>query len=120
KAYVYRILKNPAAAGTYRPRRQAGKRMVPDGEPIPGHYTAVVTEAKWNDAQAVALAERRAARGLDHHGIRQRLRERFRYSEDRARVLTIEAGSPVPPRQPVEPAPKRLKYDLRDAMDEGL
>jgi DNA invertase Pin-like site-specific DNA recombinase len=51
KAYVHRILTNPAAMGTYQPRRQEGKREVNDGEPVPGFYPAIVTEAEWREAQ---------------------------------------------------------------------
>jgi DNA invertase Pin-like site-specific DNA recombinase len=67
KAYVYRILENPAAMGTYRPNRQEGKKVVPDGEPIPGHYPAVVTEAEWHEAQA-ALQRRAGGRGAGRTG----------------------------------------------------
>jgi DNA invertase Pin-like site-specific DNA recombinase len=49
-AYVYRILTNPAAMGSYQPQRQEGKRSVPDGAPIPNHYPAVVTEEQWQRA----------------------------------------------------------------------
>jgi DNA invertase Pin-like site-specific DNA recombinase len=52
KAYVYRILTNPAAMGTYQPMRQDGKRVVPDGEPIPNFYPAVVSEEEWRQARA--------------------------------------------------------------------
>jgi DNA invertase Pin-like site-specific DNA recombinase len=52
RPYVYRILANPAAMGTYQPQRQEGKRVVPEGLPIPGYYPAVVTEEEWNEAQA--------------------------------------------------------------------
>jgi DNA invertase Pin-like site-specific DNA recombinase len=52
KAYVYRILNSPAAMGTYQPQKQEGKKSIPDGEPIPGHYPAVVEEEVWHAAQA--------------------------------------------------------------------
>jgi DNA invertase Pin-like site-specific DNA recombinase len=52
RAYIHRILTNPAAMGTYQPHRQDGKRLVPDGAPIPAHYPAVVTEQVWREAQA--------------------------------------------------------------------
>lgn len=67
KAYVYRILTNPAAMGTYQPQKQAGKRVVPDGEPIPGYYPAIVTEDEWNDAQA-AIQRRGGGRGAGRKG----------------------------------------------------
>jgi DNA invertase Pin-like site-specific DNA recombinase len=51
KAFVYRILTNPAAMGTYQPMRQDGKRVVPDGEPIPSYYPPVISEAEWREAQ---------------------------------------------------------------------
>jgi DNA invertase Pin-like site-specific DNA recombinase len=56
KAYVYRILTNPAAMGTYQPMRQEGKKVVPDGDPIPSYYPKVVEEAEWQQAQAALLA----------------------------------------------------------------
>jgi len=56
KAYVYRILTNRAAMGTYQPFRQDGKRMVPDGEPIPGFYPAIVNEEEWREAQSAIMA----------------------------------------------------------------
>jgi DNA invertase Pin-like site-specific DNA recombinase len=56
KAYVYRILTNPAAMGTNQPNRQEGKKVVPDGEPIPNYYPAVVSEQEWQDVQAALRA----------------------------------------------------------------
>jgi DNA invertase Pin-like site-specific DNA recombinase len=52
KGYVYRILSNPAAMGAYQPNRQDGKKVVPDGPPIPNHYPAVITEEEWQETQA--------------------------------------------------------------------
>jgi len=62
KAYVYRILNSTAAMGTYQPCKQEGKHVVADGEPIPNHYPAVITEAEWNETQA---AMQRRAGGKD-------------------------------------------------------
>jgi DNA invertase Pin-like site-specific DNA recombinase len=70
KAYVYRILTNPAAMGTYQPQRQEGKKVVPDGEPIPNHYPAVVTEAEWNEAQA-EIHRRAGGRGAGRKGAEE-------------------------------------------------
>jgi DNA invertase Pin-like site-specific DNA recombinase len=61
KAYVYKILSSPAAMGTYQPHRQLGRKWVPDGAPIPGHYPAVVSQEEWEAAQA---AIQKRARGL--------------------------------------------------------
>jgi hypothetical protein len=52
KAYVYKLISSPAAMGTYQPQRQEGKKSVPDGEPIPEHYPAIITEGEWREAQA--------------------------------------------------------------------
>jgi hypothetical protein len=52
KAYVYLILSSPAAMGSYQPRRQDGKRVVPDGEPIAGFFPEVVSEDVWHAAQS--------------------------------------------------------------------
>jgi DNA invertase Pin-like site-specific DNA recombinase len=70
KAYVYRILTNPAAMGTYQPHKQDGKTVVPDGEPIPKHYPAVVTEKVWHEAQA-AIQRRSGGRDAGRKGAEE-------------------------------------------------
>src|SRR5262249_8629295 len=72
KRYVHKILSEPAAMGAYQPRRiergrRQGRRSVPDGEPIPNHYPAVVTEAEWREAQA-ALHARADGKGAGRVG----------------------------------------------------
>jgi hypothetical protein len=57
KAYVRHILTSPAAMGTYQPKRREGNRLIPDGDPIPNYYPAVVTAEEWHDAQE-AIAQR--------------------------------------------------------------
>src|SRR5262249_20163977 len=47
KAYVYRILANPAAMGTHQPQRREGRKYVPSGEPIPDYYPPGVREEGW-------------------------------------------------------------------------
>lgn len=42
--------------GTHQPNKQPGKGVVPDGEPIPNYYPAVVTEQEWHAAQAALQA----------------------------------------------------------------
>ena len=69
KAYVYRILTNPAAMGTYQPQRQEGKKVVPDGAPIPGYYPAIVTEDEWQEANAAIKA--RATYGAGRKGAEE-------------------------------------------------
>jgi DNA invertase Pin-like site-specific DNA recombinase len=56
KAYVHRILTNPAAMGSYQPHKQNGKGVIPDGSPISGYYPAVVTAEEWQQAQAALQA----------------------------------------------------------------
>jgi DNA invertase Pin-like site-specific DNA recombinase len=56
KAYVYRILRSPAAMGTYEPQRHDGKKAVPDGPPIPAYYPAVVTAEEWREARGAVQA----------------------------------------------------------------
>jgi DNA invertase Pin-like site-specific DNA recombinase len=56
KAYVHRILTNPAAMGSYQPNKQNGRSVIPDGDPIPNYYPAVITEAEWREAQAALQA----------------------------------------------------------------
>jgi DNA invertase Pin-like site-specific DNA recombinase len=51
KAYVYRILSNPAAMGTYQPCKQVGAKRVTDGEPIPDYFPAVVDAEEWHQVQ---------------------------------------------------------------------
>jgi DNA invertase Pin-like site-specific DNA recombinase len=66
-AYVFKILTSPAAMGTYQPHREEGKRSVPDGDPIPNLYPAVVTEAEWLEVQA-AISGRGNGRGAGRKG----------------------------------------------------
>jgi DNA invertase Pin-like site-specific DNA recombinase len=70
KAYVYRILANPAAMGTHQPQRQEGKRSVPHGEPIPNYYPPVVSEEEWREAQA-AIQGRAGGRGAGRKGAEE-------------------------------------------------
>jgi DNA invertase Pin-like site-specific DNA recombinase len=56
KAYVYRILTNPAAMGAHQPNKQNGRGVIPDGPPIPNYYPAVVSEEEWREAQAALQA----------------------------------------------------------------
>jgi hypothetical protein len=53
RAYVGLILKDRRATGEYQPRKQNGE---PDGDPIPGYFPAVVTEAEWFAARAGAAS----------------------------------------------------------------
>jgi DNA invertase Pin-like site-specific DNA recombinase len=55
RSYVHLLLKDRRAVGEYRPMR-AG---VPDGDPIPNYYPAVVTEDEWLAARAGAAQRRR-------------------------------------------------------------
>jgi hypothetical protein len=68
KAYVYRILANPAAMGTYQPCRQEGKKSVPDGEAIEGYYPAVVSAEDWRAARAALAGRDFGGRGAGRRG----------------------------------------------------
>jgi DNA invertase Pin-like site-specific DNA recombinase len=57
RTYVATILRDRRALGELQPRRADGE---PDGEPIPGYFPAVVTEAEWLAARA--STERRRGR----------------------------------------------------------
>jgi DNA invertase Pin-like site-specific DNA recombinase len=68
KAFVYaRVLTSPAAAGTYQPHRQDGKRVVPDGAPIYGFYPSVVSQEEWDSAQA-AIQSRNGGQAAGRKG----------------------------------------------------
>lgn len=41
-SYLQHILRNRAIMGEYQPHRMDGKQRVPDGEPIPNYYPAIV------------------------------------------------------------------------------
>jgi DNA invertase Pin-like site-specific DNA recombinase len=69
-AYVAKILSSPAAMGTYQPQRQEGRKYVPDGEPIPGYYPAIITEEEWLEAQD-AIASRASGRGAGRKGAEE-------------------------------------------------
>lgn len=70
KAYVYRILTNPAAMGTLQPKKLHGKKFIPDGEPIPNYYPAVVTSEEWNSAQN-AIKKRAGGRSAGRRGAEE-------------------------------------------------
>jgi DNA invertase Pin-like site-specific DNA recombinase len=55
RSYVAKVLDNRAALGEYQPRRGHRGRS-PDGEPIPGYFPAVVTEAEWHRAHSAKQA----------------------------------------------------------------
>lgn len=65
RAYVYRILANPAAMGTYQPCRYEGNRKIADGEPIPGYYPAIISEEEWREAQTAMMGR---DGGFELHG----------------------------------------------------
>jgi DNA invertase Pin-like site-specific DNA recombinase len=67
RPYVYRILTNPAAMGSQQPQRQEGKKMVPDGPPIPNYFPPIVSEDQWNEAQA-CIQRRTLGRGAGRKG----------------------------------------------------
>lgn len=60
RAYVGIILRDRRAVGEYQPRK--GKKRLPDGEPVPNYFPAVVTEQEFFAARAGA-----AERG-EYHG----------------------------------------------------
>jgi DNA invertase Pin-like site-specific DNA recombinase len=60
RASVGKILLNRHAVGDYQPRK--GRDRVPDGDPVPNYYPAVVTEAEFYAARS-AMADRRGRPG---------------------------------------------------------
>jgi DNA invertase Pin-like site-specific DNA recombinase len=60
--YVRKILRDPAAMGTFQPRRMEGKALRPIGNPIPGYFPAAVDEETWRQASERHL-DRRWKRG---------------------------------------------------------
>jgi DNA invertase Pin-like site-specific DNA recombinase len=64
--YVQRVL-GPPAKGCYQPRHRDGYNRPLAGEPIPGYYPAVVTEAEWEAAQA-AVESRRTTQKAGRRG----------------------------------------------------
>jgi DNA invertase Pin-like site-specific DNA recombinase len=62
RPYVAKVLRSRAAVGEYEPHARQGKKRVPDGDPVPGYYPAVITEQEW-DAARGALASRRGKGG---------------------------------------------------------
>jgi DNA invertase Pin-like site-specific DNA recombinase len=63
RAYVAKILKDRRALGEYQPRR--GRK--PEGDPVPGYFPAVVTEAEFLAARAGAEQRRRMPGRVAHH-----------------------------------------------------
>jgi DNA invertase Pin-like site-specific DNA recombinase len=62
RSYVAKLLSNPAVMGQYQPYTGRGRKRQPDGNPIPGYYPAVVTEAEWFAARG-AMVNRRGKAG---------------------------------------------------------
>ena len=60
RGYIGLILRDRRAIGEYQPRK--GKKRVPDGDPVPGYFPAVVSEQEFYAARAGA-AERGQLRG---------------------------------------------------------
>lgn len=50
RSYVAKILDNRAALGEYQPMKGRHQRT-PDGEPVPGYWPPVVTQAEWDRAR---------------------------------------------------------------------
>jgi DNA invertase Pin-like site-specific DNA recombinase len=68
RSYVAKILSNPAVIGHYQPYTGRGRKRRPDGEPIPGYYPAVVSEAEWHAARGALVARRgKAGRSPKNH-----------------------------------------------------
>ncbi|MBA4065460.1 MAG: hypothetical protein C0501_17450 [Isosphaera sp.] len=72
-SYVAHILKSRAAVGEYHPHKGAWskekpKARVPDGDPIPGFFPAVVTDDEWHATRA-AVESRRKAVGQRGHTV---------------------------------------------------
>jgi DNA invertase Pin-like site-specific DNA recombinase len=54
KTYVTHLLRTRQTLGEYQPRKgRNGRSMVPDGDPIPGFYPAVITPEEWERTQAL-------------------------------------------------------------------
>lgn len=58
RSYVQKILAGREVLGEYQPHR-GHKKRTPDGEPIPGYFPAVVSEAQWHAAQRAKDARHR-------------------------------------------------------------
>jgi hypothetical protein len=74
ESYISKILKTRAAVGEFQPSvwkmmpREDGTgamiyRPVPDGDPIPGYFPAVVTDAEWHAARAGVSRRGQPGRG---------------------------------------------------------
>lgn len=67
RSYVAKLLDNPAVVGTYQPFElvyEGSKRQrKPKGDPVPGHYPAVVDEETYSAVQAMRRTNGAAARG---------------------------------------------------------
>jgi hypothetical protein len=60
RSYVADILSDKRAAGEYQPGRRNGDK---DGDPIPGYFPAVVTEAEWGAARGCTVKRREKRTG---------------------------------------------------------
>jgi hypothetical protein len=58
KSSVMDILSNPATYGIYLPRKGAGRDRVPDGDPVPNYYPAVISQREFFAARAAAASRK--------------------------------------------------------------
>jgi DNA invertase Pin-like site-specific DNA recombinase len=60
RSYVRKILTSPAVMGVYQPHKGSrGPSRIPEGDPVPGYYPAVIDERLWYAAQAAMKARAR-------------------------------------------------------------
>lgn len=62
-SYVSKLLKSRAAVGEFQPSKWVGGKPVPDGDPIPGYFPAVVTDEEWHAVRAGVSRRGRPGRG---------------------------------------------------------
>ena len=47
-SYVKKILNNRAVLGEFQPYKKVDGKRIPDGDPIPGYYPAIVSQTEWD------------------------------------------------------------------------
>lgn len=62
---VIKIIKNHAVLGEYQPLIHRGGKRIPEGNPIPGYYPAIIPERTFYQAQAVLDQHRQLPRRRD-------------------------------------------------------
>jgi len=95
RSYVTKILHNPALYGEFTPHRLTAGRnsqRIPDGDPIPNYFPALISEADYYRIQKV-LTSRQTQRGPTGNHVANLFTGLVRDARDKATMAMTQKGS---------------------------